>query len=168
MSFDLKILILGQNEPTNFHSTIDIISEDQEQLRYQTIWRFMSSMKGIMYSLGKTYENMFNAMSLIDTSFDNPKEYPYWITDEDVISNLTPMRLQKEYEVELKKLLKQMLQHSPINMIMFMTRYQGGDTEILCGTIKLSEFLDYIEKDKILFNVCYIIENDETSKLASI
>ena len=160
MSFDLKILILGQKEPKDFHSSIEVIDENQEQLRYQYIWRFMSSMEGIMYSLGKTDESMFNAMPLIDTSFESPKDYPYWITDEDILSNLTPMSLHKKYEDELKQLLKQMIQYSPINMIMFMTRYQGGDTEIICGTVSMNKFLNYIKKDKILFNVCYIIKGD--------
>lgn len=162
MSYDLKIMILGQDEPTEFQSTIDIIDESQEQLRYQSTWKFMSSMRGVLYSLGKSDGFMFNAMSLIDTSFDSPREYPYWLTDEDIISNLTPICLEQEYEIELKKLIKEMIQDSPINMIMFMTRYQGGDTEVLCGTIKLSEFFNLIKEDKILFNVCYIIEGDDT------
>lgn len=160
MSYDLNVMILGQIEPTDFYSKIDIVDESQEQLRYQSVWRFMSSMKGVMYSLGKADGYLFNAMQLIDTSFEDPIEYPYWVTNEDVISNLTPIYLQPEYEVELKKLIKEMIKHSPIKMIMFMTRYQGGDTEVLCGTIKFSEFINRIDEGKILFNVCYIIEDD--------
>lgn len=161
MSYDLKIMILGQDEPTDFQSTIDIIDESQEPLRYQLIWKFMSSMKGVMYSLGKTDGFLFNAMLLIDSSFDSPKEYPYWLKDEGVISNLTPICLQEEYEVELKRIINEMIQHSPINMIMFMARYQGGEKEVLCGTMRLGEFISLISEDKILFNVCYIIEGDE-------
>ncbi len=162
MSYDLRIMILGQDRPIDFESTIDIINENQELLRYQSTWKFMSSMKGVMYSLGKSDGFIFNAMSLIDTSFDRPKEYPYWITDEDVLTNLTPIRFERAYDVELKKLIKVMIENSPVNMIMFMARYQGGDTEVLCGTLKLSEFLNLVNKDKILFNVCYVIEDDAT------
>lgn len=158
MSFDLKILVIGQKKPSKFESQIEIVNETDEILRYQHTWRFMSSIKGMMYSLGKTVDDLFDAMPLIDTNFEYPSEYPYWIYDEDVTSNLTPLSINIEYEHELKYLLKQMIEESPVKMIVFMTRYQGGDTEVLCGVIKLDKFWEYIKEDKLLFNTCYIIQ----------
>lgn len=159
MSFELNILVVQQEEPRNIKSTIEIINEKQESIRYTNIWRFMSNTNGIMYTLGKEEDGLFTALPLIDTNFENPKHYPYWIRDEDVLSNLTPLSLRTKYEKELVKILEQMIQMSPIKTIMFMTRYQGGDTEIVCGVISLKDFLDSLKEGKILFNVCYIIQS---------
>ncbi|MED4729676.1 hypothetical protein P9597_16255 [Aneurinibacillus migulanus] len=38
-------------------------------------------------------------------------------------------------------------------------RYQGGDYEIIQGTISLNNFIKHLKNNKILFNVCYVITN---------
>ncbi len=43
---------------------------------------------------------------------------------------------------------------------MLLARYQGGDYEIIQGTISRSNFIHHLKNKKILFNVCYIITND--------
>lgn len=44
---------------------------------------------------------------------------------------------------------------------MFMSRYQGGDKEVICGVLSLDEFIDLQVQGKLLFNVSYIIRNVE-------
>lgn len=159
MSFDFQILIKGQKKPSKFRTNIEMFDETQEILRFKDTWKFMSSIKGVMYSLGKTEEGLYNAMPLIDTDFKCQKNYTFWIEDEDVLSNLTTLIFKEEYKNELKNLIKQMMNKSPDNTILFFTRYQGGDKEIICGTITLDEFFKKLNKNMILFNVCYILQD---------
>ncbi|WP_105620105.1 hypothetical protein [Vallitalea okinawensis] len=164
MSFDLNILVIGQDKPSEFVSGIEIINERDETLRYVT-WSFMSSVQGVMYTLGTTEDGLYNAMAIIDTDFQSPKEYPYWIQDQDEISNLTPIIVKPKYEEDVIDLLKQMIDKSPIEMIMFMTRYQGGDKEIVCGTIPFDQFILDLKSDRILFNTCYIIKKEKNASI---
>lgn len=158
MSFDLQILIKGQKKPSKFQSNIEIINETQEILRYSCMWEFMSSIEGVMYSIGKTEDGLFNALPIIDTNFKFHRYYPYWIENRDVLSNLTPLFFKEKYEHHLKKLIIQMINESPVKTILFFTRYQGGEKEIICGVLSLDEFFENLNKKKILFNVCYIIQ----------
>ena len=50
--------------------------------------------------------------------------------------------------------------NSPQKRILFQTRYQGGEQEIIIGVIKINKFLEMLKSKKIFFNVCYIVESD--------
>ena len=158
MSFELNVVVIEQDKPIEIKSAIEIINETQEILRYRDVWKFMSSMRGTMYSLGKTQDGLFSALPLIDTDFEEPKEFPYWVDDEDVVSNLTSLWIVEGMEEELRRVLQKMISESPTNTILFMSRYQGGEKEVVCGVITLNEFFTLLHQGKILFNVCYIIQ----------
>ena len=158
MSFDLNILVVQQNKPCHVSSCIEIENEQQMRLRYSDIWTFMGQTKGVWYSLGITEEGIFNALPLIRTNFDQEHIIqPFWIRDYDVLSNLTPLLIKEKYQGELIKVMKSMIDMSPIKTIMFMARYQGEDEEIIYGSIPSSIFFQYLNQSKISFNVCYII-----------
>ncbi len=157
MSYDLRVLVIGQKDPIQYDTRIEVIDETEMKLRYYT-WPFLSAQYGVMYSLGVTKDELFNAMGLIDTEFEETDKIPYWIKDEDVKSNLTDLSFVDEYREDLIDLLKQMITSSPKNIILFMTRYQAGDREIYYGSMTLTEFIDALDNGELLFNVCYIID----------
>lgn len=162
MSYDLNVLVLHQKQATAlpFTSSIDIIDEFQECLRYKEIWRFMTMTEGVWYILGKEEDGWFNTLSIVDTDFDECKEdkqIPYWVLDDDIISNLTPIIVYNEFKSDFEKILKFLIQQSPTKTIMFLARYQGGEHEVVGGVLKYLEFITLLNKNKILFNVCYII-----------
>lgn len=50
-----------------------------------------------------------------------------------------------------------MIQQSPIKMIMFLAKYQGGNDEIINGIITFDDFILLLNNNNIMFNICYII-----------
>lgn len=73
---------------------------------------------------------------------------------------MTPLVIHKEYLEEFEEILEFLIKQSPTKTLMFLARYQGGDYEIIQGTLSLSNFIQHLKSKKILFNVCYIITND--------
>ncbi len=62
-----------------------------------------------MYSLVKQDNGVRNAYSLCNSDFEIEPEklpIPFWINTEDVIYNLTPLIIYKEYRDEFEKILK--------------------------------------------------------------
>ena len=162
MSYDLNVLVLNQENASvlPFASEIQIVDEFQEILRYKEIWKYMTETRGVWYLLGIEEGGWFNAMSIIDADFNaclESRQMPYWVSDEDVKSNLNPLIAQEKYRHDFEKILSFLIQESPSKSIMFLARYQGGETEIICGVMKYLEFKKLLDERKILFNVCYII-----------
>ncbi len=159
MSFDLRILVLGQEKPSKFDTRIEIFVEMQGKLR-NIVRPFLSEQNGVLYNLGTTQGLLFNAMELIDTEFEKTDKIPVWIKDEGVQSNLSDLFFLDDYREDLINLLKQMINASPKKLIIFWARYQCGDEEIFSGTMTLTEFLEALDRGEILFNICYIIHKD--------
>lgn len=166
MSYDLNILCINQDKPSKlpFVTSIELRNENDfpETVRYQSIWSFMCNSNGIWYSVGKDNDGWFNTMQIVDADFDNVLErnyIPYWIFDDEVVSNLKPLIVFDEYKKEFDNIIKFLIQQSPNNMIMFMARYQGGERQIVHGVLKRGEFTKLLSQSKILFNVCYIISD---------
>ncbi|MFJ8460815.1 hypothetical protein ACIQ57_16975 [Lysinibacillus xylanilyticus] len=122
MSFELNILVVNQNKPLPipFPSFIEVINEvdDKMVLRLDCTWKFMR--------------------------IESEKlPIPFWIDDEDVIYNLTPLVFHKEYLEEFEAILEFLIKQSPTNTLMLLARYQGGDYEIIQGTISRSNFIHH-------------------------
>jgi hypothetical protein len=165
MSFDLEILVVKQKEVYNldFQSKIIIRNEKEHgPLRYMDIWKFASNSEGIWYSLGQDGEIGFCAYYICSGDFDKDVQeinIPYWINDDDVKDNLTPLIIKHEVRVDFERILKGLMESSPVKTIMVISRYQSEHKEIICGTLSLIEYLSLLDEGKILFNVCYIISN---------
>lgn len=164
MPFELNVISVGQENVTKFKDNlkIKIYNEiDGENSRYFEIWPFMCQTKGIWYTLGVVYRGFFNAVPICETDFDidtNCLPIPQWITDKSIIdSQLTPLIIKELYMKEFKEILEVLINESPRKTIMFHSRYQCPDYEIIQGVISLNDFLSQLESHKILFNVCYII-----------
>lgn len=160
MSYDVNILVLGQEMPSilPFHSNIKY---DLKVPKYET-WQYIYQLKGIWYYLGMTEDNLFNAMPFCDSNFKVKEEetpIPYWVENEDTIYHLTPLFIKKPYLEEFKRILTFFVMESPEKMVLLLARYQGGNQEIVQGVLSLNQFFKLLECEKILFNVCYIIRN---------
>ncbi|MCI1695607.1 hypothetical protein [Aneurinibacillus aneurinilyticus] len=166
MSYDLEVLVVNQANPVSipFLKSIEVLNEidDNIVMRFKGTWKLMSQTKGVWYSLVKEDDGIKNAFLLCDSDFEiETKELPipYWIDNEDVIYNLTPLIIRKEFMDEFETTLEFLVKQSPCNTLMFLPRYQGGDYEIIQGTISLNNFIKHLKNNKILFNVCYVITN---------
>jgi len=62
--------------------------------------------------------------------------------------------------VEFDEICRFLVKCSPNRTIMFQSRYQGGDHEIICGVININKFFSLLNRKKILFNTCYIFCED--------
>lgn len=164
MSYDLNILVQNQEKPSilPFQSLIKMVNEKNDKMakRYHSIWKYMTQSKGIWYSLVKENKGVFNAFPICDSDFGADKEsikIPYWIIDENIKYNLTPLIIYKEYKSDFEKIIRFLIRQSPNRTIMFLARYQGGEHEIVCGVLNYKEFLVLLNERMILFNICYII-----------
>lgn len=161
MSFDLNIISIKQKEAIDIDSTIVIKKESDQNLRYKDIWPTLKQIEGCWYSLGHNSDGLFNAMSLIDTNFDKTAEIkPSWIKNSEVIENLTPLYVMEDQKDELERVIERLIDSSPVKKMIFLARYQGGDLELIEGTLSLELFIKLLGEEKLSFNVCYIIAKE--------
>lgn len=166
MSYDLEVLVVNQVKPAplQFLKSIMVLNEiDDKVVGRLKAWEFMSQTKGVWYSLVKADEGVQNAFLLCSSDFEIEVEklaIPFWVEDEDIIYNLTPLIIHQEFIDEFQAILEFLIKHSPTNTLMFLARYQGSDYEIIQGTIPLNQFFHHLKNNNILFNVCYIITNE--------
>lgn len=168
MSFDLEILVKKQKKPSKlpFPSSIELRNEieHEETKRYYKIWPNMTNEEGIWYSLVKEHNDLLNAFLICCPDYEIDEEniqYPYWIEDEEIKYYLTPLVINEEYKTEFKAIINFLLEQSPAKTIMLLAGYQGGEKEIICGTLSVDEFFILLENRKILFNVCYVITSEK-------
>ena len=167
MSYEINLIAIDQENPIHLNSVNKVLLhnevENYEINRYAEIWPFFSNTKGILYSLvEEVNEGYYSSFTLCDSDFDTlvPQEaIPNWVS-EDVKGNLTPFILKDDSYAEVISIIEYVLECAPRKRILFQTRYQGGDYEIIFGTMKISRFKTLLGQKKILFNVCYILESD--------
>ena len=164
MSYDLVLLVVGQDKPTKINnmSDIKILDEFSNDLakRYHSIWPYMTGTNGVWYSLVCNDRGIYNAYSICDSDYEAKPEsipLPYWVKSSETIYNLTPLIIYDKYKENFRFIIGQLLDQSPTNTLMFLARYQGGEEEIVCGVLSLQDFWELLDERKILFNVCYII-----------
>lgn len=164
MSYEINIIAVNQKKEVElpFYSTIVLQNENNnsEVNRYEEIWPYFSNTTGVLYSLVKEInDGFYSSFPLCDSDFDMKvpeRLLPNWINDE-IKYNLTPLIIKDYMYNDFIKIIDYLLSCSPNRTIMFQSRYQGGDYEVILGVLKLEAFLDMLNKKEILFNVCYII-----------
>ena len=167
MSFEINLIAVDQQRPIHLNSGNRVLLhneiEHDEVNRYAEIWPFFSNTKGILYSLvEEVNEEYYSSFTLCDSDFQvsrSEKAVPIWISKE-AKENLTPFIIKDDLYEEIMNVIKYVLECSPHKRILFQTRYQGGDSEIILGIIKFNKFKELLEQKQVLFNVCYIIESD--------
>ena len=160
--FDLNILCVGQTVPTTIipdNSNIWITYSNDDfrimQKRYIEIDPLMNYIDGIWYELYRTSDE-YAGTCICDYS-DNSGVYPYWVLSESVQEDLRPMIIDSVYYDSFIAILKYLLKQSPIKTIFLSCRYQSEDKEIICGTLCLDDFINFLQNKKILTNICYSI-----------
>lgn len=167
MSYEINIIAINQKKPIHIeHKTKALLHneiEDSEVNRYAEIWPFFSNTNGILYSIVEEInEGFYSAFNLCDSDFNTivPKSlFSDWISDE-AKGNLTPFIIRQDLYNEIVDIIQHILDSTPQKKILFQTRYQGGDEEVILGVIKMSKFKDMLMQKQILFNACYILEGD--------
>lgn len=164
MSYSINILVPNAVEPIypTFPSSIILKNEIDDEFfkRYSDIWPFFSSISGIVYSLvQEMFEEYYGSFPLCESDFEcclGKERLPFELS-EDVRENLTTFLVKTEYFEDFIMLIHFLLVTSPNKKIMFHTRYEGGDTEIILGVIKWDKFVNMLKEKQIYFNICYIV-----------
>lgn len=165
MSYDLKLLVVNQTNLYNvdFESKIIVKNEVEDNFcRYKNIWPFVMNTEGMWYSLVKEHDGLFDAYPICDSDFEKDEEdipMPYWIEKQDVKYDLTPLIIRKDFRIDFEKIVKGLIQTSSTKTVMILASYQSSNEEIICGTMSFLNYLSLLDRGKILFNVCYIINN---------
>lgn len=165
MSYDLKLLVTKQERlyHTDFQSSIQLKNEIEDEFcRYKEIWPFMTGTDGVWYSMVKESNGLLDAYTICDSDFEKDErdiDMPYWIEDEDVKYDLTPLIIRQEYREDFEKIVRNLINTSKTKTIMILASYQSNNKEIVCGTISFTEYLKLLDEGKILFNICYIIRD---------
>jgi len=164
LSFDIEILVVNQTRPIGIQSQlgIQVLNEvdDETVVRFEKTWKFMSQTKGVWYSLVMDDNGILSAFPLCCSSFYSGPEdrtLPFWIDNDDVLYHLTPLLIRAEYRPEFERILTLLLEQSPTETVLFLARYQGGDYEIIQGTMPVDVFWVELDRKRILFNTCYVI-----------
>lgn len=165
MSYEIHVLVVNQERPVHlpFKSLIQLRNEVEHQgfARYFTYWPFLSCLTGINYTLVKAgADDYLSSFSLCDADFETSYldvPLPNWISDDYCQEFFCPIVIKDEVYCDFVNTLAFLLETSPNGFIMFQTRYQGGDRDVILGTIPLDQFLSMLKKREIMFNTCYII-----------
>ena len=120
MSYEMKVLVVGQEQPISlpFSSSILLENEfiyDRYFGRYFKICPFFMQTNGILYSLGRCDSDddpedpylSFSALSICDSDFDHPlpkTPYTHWIPEE-ALYDLTPLYVFEKDIAEVEKIL---------------------------------------------------------------
>lgn len=167
MSYEINIIAINQKRPVHIaHSSEILLLNELENLgvsRYAEIWPFFSNTPGVLYSLvTKINEGYYSARKICDSDFNVICEDKLfeWVS-KDNKENLTPFIVENKFYNEFATILCYLLENAPQKRILFQTRYQGGDKEIILGVIKISKFMNMLSSRKIFFNICYILEADK-------
>jgi hypothetical protein len=73
--------------------------------------------------------------------------------------SLAALEIKQEYREDFEKIIDYFLERSPVNMIIFLPRYQGSERDNIQGVLKRELFFEMLDTGKIKFNTCYIISN---------
>lgn len=55
-------------------------------------------------------------------------------------------------------MIEYLINPSPTNSLLILTRFQGGETETVQGVITLANIKNFLFINRLLFNVCYIVQ----------
>jgi len=165
MSYDLKIKVIKSTDmyQLDFQTSIEVKSEFEDGFqKYMYIWPYMTRAEGILYTLVKEHDGLYDAYYICDSDFEIREEdieMPYWIEEKDIRYDLTPLIIRPEFRFDFEKIVSSMINTSPIKTIMLLASYQSHDKEIMCGVLSVKEYFSLLDKGKILFNICYMISD---------
>lgn len=163
MSFEINIISVAQKQPVNYlgNSRVQLRNELTcgDVMRYYKIWPVFCNTRGILYDIVVEDEpGLFWSFPICDSDFSHKSSnnIPSYIHD-DVAYNLTPLIIKNEFICDVKSIIHLLIKSSPVKTILFQTRYQDGDFEVIQGTYGEVDFLEELQQGELMFNVCYVV-----------
>lgn len=168
MSFEINIISVAQEKPTpNAHLSSIILRDEishEDVARYYNIWPVFSNIKGIFYNIViDEGDGFYSSFPICDADFDS-KEPLFGLPRfaDNVAENFTPLVIKDEYIDELINAVSFLIDSSPKKTILFLSRYEGGDYEVIIGTLTKGDFIQRLLSRKLSFNVCYVVADTIT------
>ena len=104
---------------------------------------------------------------IIDIVFPDEINYPKESEDEipDYLKSKTDdesfgvLKVEDKYRGDLELMLRNMIEMSEVQSIIFASQYQDNNKEIILGTIQIEVFLEKLFKNEILANVFYVLSD---------
>ena len=104
---------------------------------------------------------------IIDIIFPDEINYPQESEDEipDYLKSKTDdesfgvLKVEDKYRGDLELMLRNMIEMSEVQSIIFASQYQDNNKEIILGTIQIEVFLEKLFKNEILANVFYVLSD---------
>ena len=137
---------------------------------YVGTWAFMNSCCGFLYYLLPADESLINYCgcgALCDVHYVEPAPTNRCLPDElaeYVSKRNTAVIIKPEYMRDFEKIIDYFLSESPVDMIIFLSRWQGEERDIVHGVIPRDEFFSMMTNKQIRLNMCYIISGHERKK----
>lgn len=176
--YDLLILVCNQNKSIEkYDNKINVkalnANGNQTKKYYQEIWPFINNTHGILYKLFTSEglgcfeccDEIFEYKESNEKNSLLPQIFPT-STYED-FEDCVSIKLSNDYDLPFVTLLDNLISQSPTSNIMFLCRGQSSDTEIILGTISLTNFINMLHTGCVQTNICYIIsetQRDETQR----
>lgn len=178
MGFSLDVFIAGQVEENKHYKTHSFCAEKQYELTEEDIldaheeleksgkivndisYPFYENIVGKWYTLGKEEDGeVWWALGLIDTDFDKKLTVSSsWLIDEADSEAFSPVIVEEKYQMDLEKILEEMIESSPTKSLIIYPRYQSPDNEIVQGMIPFKKYIELLKEEKIPFNVYSIVQ----------
>ena len=184
MAFDLHILCVMQERKTrlppfpstftwevrhrgknSFPKCYPYPRLDQKEKREYNYWSFMNSCCGFWYDLYPKDESLnycscgkicdicsIDKQSNMLTNHCLPDELAEYVGKLD-----TAIWIKKKYRKDFESVVGYFLSESPVNMIMFLPRWQDEERDIVNGVITRDQFFSMMDNKQIRLNMCYII-----------
>lgn len=159
MSYDLEICVLGKcNIKSQGFGNVYLDVNPIQRMAYVDTFSYMAEQDGVWCTITEKEERFYSAMNICDITSNKTKShigFPFWINKE---TKMYTMQIVSEYKSSVLSVLEFLLKISPKNKLIFLPRLQGNENNNVCGVIKLSEFKKLLDEEKLIFNICYILE----------
>ena len=141
--------------------------QNQEYTKYPKFYKnycmTMNAVNGIWYYL-MSDEDKFSSFELCDIKDVDDKylekSYSFCYKQEGEL-DVSVFSLKERYREEVLKVIEFFINKSPLKTVFFHSRYQTFEVEkeIIIGVICFERFIELLDSNQILFNVCYVIKD---------
>lgn len=174
MAYDLNILCVMQKRrteqlpfPAIFEFDVEHRSKNSYPKYYNNNWHFMNSCSGFWYYLFPKDEAIreqdcgcgeFCEIQCVDKPAPTNHCFPDELAEHIRNRLNASIWIKKKYRRDFEKTIDYFLSASPVNMIIFLPRWQFDDEQdIVHGVITRYQFFAMMKNKQIRLNMCYII-----------
>ena len=179
MSFDLNILCCYQDRAIKslpFSSAFSFRLENKKRCAhhkgYDVDWQFMNSCPGYWYSLEPVdySSDSVACYDMCDIIYDGEKlrikksrfdnDGQFYANTFEYIDFLPVFNIKPEFRRDFEEIILYFIEQSPVNMIIFLARFQGDEKDVIQGVFPKEEFFQLLDNRTVKFNHCYIVGNE--------